>query len=822
MERKKLFVVDGYGQIFRSYYAFVTNPLRDRNGVNISAVYGFFNTVMGLIKQYKPDYFAVALDSKGKTFRHEMFPEYKANRDKTPEDLHAQVEVIRDIMDKMGLKHFEETGMEADDIIATLSKAVQPMGIETVIVTADKDLMQLVNSDIFALRPPQKGSHDYRLCGENEVKEIFGVRPDQIVDYLTILGDASDNVPGIRGLGEKSAVNLLSQYDSLKNIYENIDSMTPSVKKKLEEARDHIEFSHRLIVLKDDLFDSSFFSLKDLETGRINWHDGAFLFRKTGSPRLAKAADAMGGPESTGLYDPEVKYRKIEEDSLFSEPEKEEEKPENKTENKEESVELYNPENLIGCDLKEKIRQFREKGIEAKPVFDMTLAAWLLNSGAAKYDREYLLEQYEAENEKELYFKLKGLLEQKGLDKVLMEYEMPLIPVLASMEDEGIILDTQRLKSFENELVESLGKIEEDIYTLCGHEFNLNSPKQLQEVLFVERDLPTVKKTSRGFSTDSEVLESLAATTEDPVPALILDYRAKSKLLSTYVTALGPMIDSRDGRLHTTFLQTGTATGRLSSKNPNLQNIPIRTDDGRRIRDAFVPKEGCLFLSADYSQIELAVLAHISGDEEMRSSFIERKDVHAQTASLIFDIMPGLVTPSQRRVAKVINFGVIYGMSPYRLSQDLHITPKEAKSFIDTYFERYKGISAFIEKTREEARQTLEVRTLGGHLRKIPDMRSANHVVRSAAERVAVNTVIQGTASEIVKKAMIGIDRALKEGAFKSRMLLQVHDEVILEVPEEELKKVYELVEREMTAASNLNVPLGVSIETGHSWGEMH
>ncbi|MCR5760763.1 MAG: DNA polymerase I [Sphaerochaetaceae bacterium] len=809
MERKKLFVVDGYGQIFRAYYAFVTNPFRDKNGVNISAVYGFFNTIMSLIRQYKPDYFAVALDSKGKTFRHDMFPEYKANRDKTPEDLHAQIPVIKDVMDKIGMKHFEEVGMEADDIIATLSRITEAMDVDVVIVTADKDLLQLVDGHVSALRPPKKGQTDYMLCKDAEVQEIFGVRPDQIVDYLTILGDTADNVPGIKGLGEKSAVSLLQKYDSLENVYEHLSEQTASVQKKLNEAKDHLKLSHDLIVLKDDLFDSSFFKMEDLETARINWQDAGKLFSTIGSPRLSRTAERMGGPKSTGRFTPSVTENR---DSLFFE--------ENDEQNTD--VELYKADNLIGCDLKEKIREFKSQGIKANPVFDITLAAWLLNSDWGNYDKQRLMALYEVSNEAELYAKVSSALKKRGLDKVLQEFEMPLIPILAEMEDEGIILDPERLRSFEKELTEATLKIEQDIYTLCGHVFNINSPKQLQEVLFVERDLPTVKKTSRGFSTDSEVLEALASSTEDPVPALILEYRAKNKLLSTYVSALTPMINPQTGRLHTTFLQTGTATGRLSSKNPNLQNIPIRTDDGRRIRDAFVPKKGCLFLSADYSQIELAVMAHMSGDENMKSSFKEHRDVHAQTASLIFDVMPDLVTPSQRRVAKVINFGVIYGMSSFRLSQDLHITPREAKAFIDTYFERYKGITAFIESTKENARKTLMVSTLGGHVRSIPDMTSSNHVVRSAAERVAVNTVIQGTASEIVKKAMIGISKALKEGSYKAKMLLQVHDEVILEVPEDEIESVKTLVRTEMEKASPLSIPLGVSIETGHSWGEMH
>ena len=400
--------------------------------------------------------------------------------------------------------------------------------------------------------------------------------------------------------------------------------------------------------------------------------------------------------------------------------------------------------------------------------------------------------------------------------------EMPLLSVLFNMEENGILLDVPKLESFGRELENEIEAVQQDVYTICGKTFNLNSPKQLQEVLFVDRNLPTGKKTKSGFSTDSDVLEELTLSTEDPVPALLLRYRALSKLLSTYVQALPEMIEKSTGRIHTTFLQTGTATGRLSSKNPNLQNIPIRTEEGRRIRDAFVPSPGCRLMSADYSQIELVVLSHVTGDINLRNAFIEGNDVHRETAARIYGIFPEMVTPEQRRAAKTINFGILYGMSAFRLAHDLKIPRKDAQRFIDTYFEQYSGVSAFIESTKKKAKEDGFVRTEMGHIRYIPEIRSSNKPVLAAAERMAVNTVIQGTAAEIMKKAMLSIHAAMNERKLKSRILLQVHDELIFEVPEDEISQMEELVKKCMENAYELSVPLRVEVETGRSWGEMH
>ena len=862
-DRKRLFIIDGYGQIYRSYFAFMNNPLKDKEGNNVSAVYGFFNTIMSLIRQYQPQYLVVAMDAKGKTFRHEMYDQYKANREKTPEDLHAQIPVIDGFLDGMHIPHFSRVGMEADDIIATIARKASEQEIDTVMVTGDKDLLQLVRGDVFALRPPRKGEKEYRLCAEDEVRELFGVGPGQIVDYLTILGDSSDNVPGISGIGEKGAVKLLSEYGSLDKAYEEIASLPKGIAAKLEAARDHVELSRKLVTLKDDVLPDDQIVFSQFETSLIDWNEAIRLFRSIGSESLAKAAQRLvpadqfsleadqAAPEEPEKKEPAV-VEQVSADTaglekalsaladgaplaiqvLLSE---EDEMRASITEIRltADGIHMlaFGPDDLnksvlqkhlprlalIGHDLKSIIKSLRLWGLNGlRPYADTMLAKWLLETSVSRFDDEDCCTSFNTLPELEKKLKDMGLLD------LFRDMEMPLCDILCSMEMEGILLDRDCLKKLETEIEAQAEEVLSAVYELCGKTFNLNSPKQLQEVLFVDRNLPTGKKTKSGFSTDSEVLEELSYTTDDPVPALILRYRVLSKLLGTYVKTLPELVNPRTGRLHTTFLQTGTATGRLSSKNPNLQNIPVRTDEGRKIRNAFIPEEGCTLMSADYSQIELVVLSHISGDENLRSAFLEGNDVHRETAARVFDIFPEMVTPEQRRMAKTINFGIMYGMSSFRLSGELKIPRKSAQEFIDRYFERYSGVAAFIEKTKKQAFEDGYVRTAMGHIRYIPEIRSSNKTIRSMAERVAVNTVIQGTAAEIMKKAMIAMAREMKKRNLRSRMLLQVHDELIFEVPEAEIEEMESLVRSCMESAMVLSVPLKVGLETAGRWGEMH
>lgn len=854
--RKRVFIIDGYGQIYRSYFAFMNNPLKDKDGNNVSAVYGFFNTMMSLLRQYSPQYLVVAMDSRGKTFRHELYDQYKANRDKTPEDLHAQIPVIDRFLDGMHIPHFERVGMEADDIIATISRKAASEGIQTVMVTGDKDLLQLVNDDVLALRPPRKGEKEYRLCGTDEVKEIFGVAPEQIIDYLTILGDSSDNVPGISGIGEKGAVKLLTEHGSLDNVYKAMADLPKGTAAKLEAARDHIGLSRTLVTLKDDVFDDSEIDFTSFSTSGIDWKEGVRLFREMGSETLAKAAqrlvpadgftlesDQEPGPEPEPEPDvaventamdgsrlggflrslPDGADLAVELDpdvpgSLFiaSDPARR-----IKVDLSDANCRTLSDElgrlHVIGQDLKALMKDLIHAGVTGiHPWADTMIASWMLDSALTKFDREDCCRSLKVMGE------LEGKLSAAGLSDLFHGMEMPLMEVLCSMELNGILLDVPALQAFGNDLNAEIEKIQQDIWTLCGKQFNLNSTRQLQEVLFVDRNLPTGKKTKMGFSTDSDVLEELAYSTDDPVPALLLRYRVLSKLQSTYVQALPEMISREDGRVHTTFLQTGTSTGRLSSKNPNLQNIPVRTTEGRRIRDAFIPAPGCLLMSADYSQIELVVLSHVTGDANLRNAFINGSDVHRETAAKIFGVFPEMVTPEQRRTAKTINFGILYGMSAFRLSNDLRIPMKDAKKFIETYFEQYPQVSGFIEETKRRAKEDGFVRTAMGHVRYIPEIRSSNKAVQAAAERMAVNTVIQGTAAEIMKKAMISIDGKMKEAGLRARILLQVHDELIFEVPEDEVERLGSMVRECMEGAFTLSVPLHVEIETGRRWGEMH
>lgn len=938
-QQKRVFIIDGYGQIYRSYFAFITNPLKDKNGNNVSAIFGFFNIIMMLIRQYSPDYLVVAMDSAGKTFRHEMYDKYKANRDKTPEDLHSQIPIIEHILDEMKIPHYAQIGMEADDIVATICRNASKNGIQSIMVTGDKDLLQLVKDDVFALRPPRKNEKEYKLCTSCDVKELFGVYPNQIVDYLTVLGDSSDNVPGIDGIGEKGAVKLLTSYGSLKNVYEHINELSKGVQQKLEVARPHLELSHNLITLKDDLFEMKKEDFSSYTIHEINWENGIKLFNDIGADRLAKAAtkfvskdvEISGNsnskvPQNTSLFEntlelgydnnsknlfeqeekPLVKavkaqrghyeaitdYKKLQEllssipndtvvafDLETTDQDDMKAIPVGFSFAFEEEKSFYVPlvchegsfisqkdaknilsSNLkrfriVGQNLKYDLKVLRRWGIEdVIPYADTMIMAWMDDSSSMRYNLDALAKkyldydtikfedvvpkgslfssvpleqatQYGAEDSDitlRLFNLLSSKLKKENLLDTFFRLEMSLVNVLCDMELEGVLLDSNKLQDFGSDLENEIEEVQKTIFTFCNKEFNLNSPKQLQDVLFVDRKLPTGRKTQQGFSTDSAVLEELSFSTDDPVPPLLLRYRALTKLLNTYVLTLPTLINSQTGRIHTTFLQTGTATGRLSSKNPNLQNIPIRTNEGRRIRDAFVPKPGCILMSADYSQIELVVLSHISGDTNLRQAFLSGEDVHKATAAKIFDVFPEMVTSDQRRVAKTINFGIMYGMSAFRLSKDLKISRADALKFINTYFEEYSGVKTFIENVKIQAKVNGFVKTAMGHIRYIPEMKSRNKAVLASAERIAVNTIIQGTAAEIMKLAMISLSNSIKERNLQSKMLLQVHDEMIFEVPIQELDEMKSLVLTCMENAYKLSVPLKVGLETGNSWGEMH
>jgi len=934
--KKPIYVLDAYGLIYRSYFAFINKPLTNPEGKNVSAVFGFFRALHALLAERSPELFLAAFDSRTPTFRHELYAEYKATRQKTPEDLHAQVPVIEEILTALGVPLLRQDGFEADDIIASVAEKARAEGRGCVIVSGDKDLMQLVGGTVSILKPGKAGG--WEAVDAEGVRAEWGVGPELMLDLLSLTGDASDNVPGVRGVGDKTAVKLLSQYGTLDGVYEHAAEIPGAMGKKVIEGKEMAYFSRRLIALcadvplEADLDSYSAARLDGLAASRLLMREGvpsvARLYSSetaeapspTGaeSSRRAKTAAVAHSGRTTGFATPplagevpvtgprknEGDYRTLTEpaalralvdraiaqgfvafDCETTGLDARADKPVGFSLSLDEGTGFYVPLRAPEPELGEDIPLMSEAAARAElarlfaspcllvahnakfdyqvmrawgaferlacPVFDTMIAAWLLDPDWGSFSLEALslsqlgLEtvayadvvpkgktfadvpiaeatQYAAEDA-DLALRLRNLLAPRlaeaGLDGLFSKMEMPLIPILAEMEIAGIRLEKGALASFSGELEEKIAEAEGDIYRLVGHEFNIASPKQLQEVLFTERKLTPGKKTKTGFSTDTSVLEDLAS--EDPLPGKILDYRALAKLKSTYVDALPALADA-NGRVHTSFIQTGTATGRLSSRDPNLQNIPVRDENGRRIRTAFRSADGFELISADYAQIELVILAHLSGDPSLVEAFKSGVDVHRRTAGLIFGVGNDEVTPDMRRIAKTINFGVMYGMSAFRLANELRIPRGQAAGFINAYFETYAGVSRFIAETKERAAELGYVETLMGRRRYIRGIQSSNKLERSGAERIAVNTPIQGSAADIVKAAMIRVDRALRAGNLTARLLLQVHDELILEAPVSEVAAVRDLVKKEMEAVIELAVPLRVSVESGPSWGDFH
>ena len=952
-----LYLVDSYAFIYRSYFAFLSRPLRNAAGENVSAVFGFFRFLFNLFDEHNPSAFAAVFDSRGPTFRHEMYEAYKATRQKTPDDLHAQIPLVEELLDALGVPRLRAEGFEADDLIATLATRCKAEGRECWIVSGDKDLLQLVGGPVKALRPDS--SFAFKPYGVSEVQAEWGVSPLRILDYLSLTGDASDNVPGVPGIGDKTALKLLNEFDGLEEIYANLERVKPeSLRKKLEAGRESAELSHKLITLREDV-PLSCVGLEELELSSLNRKAANPIFLREGMKSLVASAKevglglagslgsggaggdelfSLGGADSAAAATPktaspgdsglrpaaaiaipnelvgEGKYETVTDEARLKawvdeclaagafafdcETDSLDERlarPVGFSLSHEAKKACYAPLRapagetvldseparrelsrlfadrealLIGQNLKYDYSVMgRFVGPIRNRLFDTMIASWLLDAEAESLGLEALAERrlgykgieyndivpkggsfdqvplekaavYAAEDA-DLTYRLYALtaseLKAAGLDGVFNDIEMPLVPILAEMEAEGIRVEAPELKAFGAELEVRLGALEREIWALVGHEFNVASTKQLQEVLFVERKLPAGKKTKTGFSTDTSVLEELASL--DPVPDKILKRRTLAKLKSTYVDALLELLNQggqgellgeggnprpATKRIHTHYMQTGTATGRLSSRDPNLQNIPVRDEEGRRIRQAFVADEGKLLVSADYAQIELVVLAHLSGDPGLQQAFREGVDVHRRTASLLFKVAETAVTPEQRRIAKTINFGVIYGMSAFRLANELKIPRGEAQAFIDAYFTTYAGVTDFIRKTIEETERRGYATTLFGRRRPILMINSRNKTEKQGAERVAVNTPIQGSAADIMKIAMIRVKNALLASFPSSKLLLQVHDEIIVESPEADAKAVSELMRNEMEAAVTLAIPLRASVEIARSWGDIH
>lgn len=897
--KPKLFLIDGFSLIFRSYWAFIHNPVRNPQGQNVSAVFGFFSTLISLMDKHKPENFAVVLDSPVPTFRHEMYPEYKANREKAPDDLHDQVPIIKEFLNVLGLKMLARERYEADDLMACAARKGSAEGFSIYIISADKDLMQTVTDDIHMLRP-EKG--EYLDIGPDQVVEKMGVRADQIVDYLSLIGDSSDNIPGVRGIGPKTAVTLLQKFETLDGIYNNLETCTKGQIQKLSENKKNAYLSKKLIILNYDMeeeIDPTDYSIKTLDLSLL-----IPLFQKHGMNRLVNRIQKISGDEKLseegagnsdsvkGVYSTVFTIQKLDEwVSLIKENkwfaldiETDNIDPmkaspvgfslsvssgrgcyiplyaggqtyldEEEVKSRIIDITSNNDLKLIGHNFKYDYKVLRRWGVHVTNLaFDTMVAAWILDTSSNSYSMDILADgllnyttikykdivpkeklfsdidleiasPYAAEDADitfRFYNRFKKDLKLRKLEKIFYELEMPLVSVLGDIEFNGIKLNSTNLNKFGVELKEKLARLQDEIYIECGKEFNINSTKQLQEILFKDRKLQPVKKTKTGYSTDSSVLEILSK--EDIVPVMILKYRMLTKLKSTYVDSLPGYVNPETGRIHTNLNQTGTATGRLSSRDPNLQNIPIKTEEGRRIRESFTSESGFTLLSADYSQIELVVLAHLSGDAALKKAFISGNDVHSETGSLIFNKPISEITKNDRRIAKTINFGVMYGMSTFRLSRDLGIPRSRAEEFITSYFTKYNGIRTFMDEVIAEAEKSGKVSTYMGRERFIPGINSRNKTEKSGAERMAVNTPIQGSAADIVKIAMLNLDLRLRELDLKSRLILQVHDELIFEVPDSELDVMKKIVQEEMESAVSLSIPLRTSIETGKNWGDFH
>ncbi len=853
-----LCLIDANNLLYRAFYALprLTAP----DGTPTNAAFGFARVLLKILREDRPDAVAVVFDAPGPTARHALYPEYKANRLKVPEDLAAQIPLVKELVDALGVPRIEESGVEADDVIGTLSREAEASGMEVVIVSSDKDLYQLV-SDRVRVRD---GIRE-RTVGSREVEETFGVPPSRIVDLLALAGDPSDNVPGVPGIGEKTAAGLIREFGSLEEVLMRAAEIPGSRGKRIREHAGAARLSGTLARIDREV--ALPLHVADLAPKGIRAEPAALLFLRLGFRRIleelgiggdavppapvasppappcreldtAQELSEAGGREadSAGLFDPgeegEPAAVFLPGRGAFALPPPELAAAAREFGRRGATLYLVDGKGFL------RRRIGREASREPLPLFDLQVAGYLLAPDEGTQTLEKLSARHlggatlptggtPAERGGALAMRCHSLgevlsraLRDAGLEPVFRELEMPLLPVLLRMEERGIRLDPAVFAGLSGELAAAAASIEERVRAQAGEKINLNSPKQLAALLFERLGLPPVKRTKTGFSTDVDVLEQLRNLHE--IPALVLEYRTLAKLRSTYVDVLPGMVDPRDGRIHTTFHQTQAATGRLSSSDPNLQNIPIRTGVGLRIREGFVAGPGRLFVGADYSQVELRLLAHLSGDPELSRSFHAGEDIHAATARAVFGVSPPEVTPEQRRRAKVINFGILYGMSPFGLSRELSIPPREAREYIDQYFSRYRGVREYIDRVLEGARRDGYVQTLSGRRRPIRDINSRNKVLREAAERMAVNSPIQGSAADLVKEAMIRVDRTLHEEGLEAGLVLQVHDELVVETPRQEAERAQEILRTTMEGVARLSVPLVVSVAVGENWGQIH
>ena len=781
---KTLLLIDAYAMIYRAYYAFIRAPRMNSRGENTSAIFGFVVTLEDLIKRIKPTHMAVAFDPAGPTFRHEAYEQYKAQRQETPEDIRWAVPRIKQLLEAMNIPVLDVPGYEADDVIGTLAHKAEKDGFEVYMATPDKDYGQLVTDNIWMYRPRHNGG--FEKLGPQEVCEKYGIQNQkQVIDLLGLMGDSSDNIPGCKGVGEKTAVQLLQQFGSIENLLANTDQLKGALQRKVQEQVEDIRFSYFLATIKTDVpidFDAAALVCQDK-----NWDKLAPLYRELEFNSLLKQA-----PNNE---------EKIQ-NSKF--------KIQNSKKKQEATLDLFAAveADTTPLPLRRDTEGMPKDGATLQESLEGRLVSYLLNPEVA-YNPSLPI-QWDA------------LKADSALWNLYNEVELPLADVLREMEQAGVRVDVEMLKHAEEQLSKELATLEQGIYTAAGMTFNVNSPKQVGEVLFDQLKLDAkAKKSKTGqYSTSEEVLLGLKGKHE--VVGMILEYRELKKLISTYISALPTYINPETGKIHTTYNQTVTATGRLSSSNPNLQNLPIRSERGQLIRQAVIPDENCLFLSADYSQIELRLMAHFSQDPHMVEAFRSGQDVHAATAAKIFGVSIEEVTKDQRRQAKTANFGIIYGISAFGLAQQLDCSRSEAKTLIDGYFAAFPGVIDYIERQKELARQQGYAVTLFGRKRYLPDIVSHNATVRSFAERNAVNSPIQGTAADIIKMAMVGISNRLKAEGLQAKMIMQVHDELNFNVPVNEVDRVKEIVVSEMQNVVHLTVPLIADCGVGNNWLEAH
>ena len=921
---EKLFLLDAYALIYRAYYAFIKNPRINSKGFNTSAILGFVNTLEEVLRKENPTHIGIAFDPSGPTFRHEAYEAYKAQREETPEAIRQSVPIIKDIIRAYHIPILEIAGYEADDVIGTLATEAGKRGINTYMMTPDKDYGQLVGEHVFMYRP-KYGDKDFEVMGVEEVKAKFDIQsPLQVIDMLGLMGDTADNIPGCPGVGEKTAQKLIAQFGNIENLLAHTDELKGAIKKKVEENKEQITFSKFLATIKTDVpiaLDMEALKREEPDEEELRRLFEMLEFRSLIDRVIKTEKKAPSSPAAqpdlfgffaeedtadaknsilTRLEDLSYDYQLVdnkEEMAILAEKLLAQNFFSLDTEttgidpitaelvgmsfsfaenqafyvpvpaNREEALTIVNifkpafenPDSLkIGQNIKYDLIMLANYGVTLKgKMFDTMIAHYVLQP-ELRHGMDYLAEiylKYETIKIEELIgakgkkqgnmrdlapeavykyacedadvtLKLKQVLENEletnGVKKLFEEIEMPLVPVLAYMERNGVRIDTDALKETSRHFTARMNQIEEEVHQLAGMEFNIASPKQVGEVLFDRlKIVEKAKKTKTGqYVTSEEVLESLRGKHE--IVGKILEHRGLKKLLGTYIDALPQLINPATGRIHTSFNQTVTATGRLSSSNPNLQNIPIRNEDGKEIRKAFIPDEGSEFFSADYSQIELRIMAHLSNDPHMIEAFQKDQDIHAATAAKIYKIKLEEVTREQRSKAKTANFGIIYGISVFGLAERLNVDRKEAKALIDGYFENYPNVKAYMDQSIQEAREKGYIETIFKRKRYLPDINSKNAVVRGYAERNAINAPIQGSAADIIKVAMIRIYQRFQEEGIHSKMILQVHDELNFSVLPEEKEKVQQIVISEMEAAYKMKAPLRADHGWGHNWLEAH